>query len=174
MPKGKPKVEQNQYEAMFLLGPSFATEIENAQKLVRGMIEKHDGQIIVMKKWDERKLAYELEGQKRGLYIITFFKALSAAIGAIEREVNLSDQVLRVLITRADHLNADEMALVEPQPIQPREERPNTWDRPLYDERPERGDRADRGDRPERSDRPPMRGGRGDREQAAEAAAGKD
>ena len=141
MPKGKPKVELNQYEAMFLLGPSFATEIENAQKLVRGMIEKHDGQIIVMKKWDERKLAYELEGQKRGLYVITFFKALSAAIGAIEREVNLSDQVLRVLITRADHLNADEMAAVEPQPIQPREER-NPWDRPAcMMSVPERGER---------------------------------
>ena len=34
------------------------------------MIERHGGQIIVLKKWDERKLAYELGGQKRGLYMI--------------------------------------------------------------------------------------------------------
>ena len=36
---------------------------------------------------------------------------------AIERDVNLSDDVLRVLITEADHLNQQEMEAVEPQPI---------------------------------------------------------
>ena len=42
--------------------------------------------------------------------------------------MNLSEDVLRVLVTDAEHLNKDEMAAVEPQPIQPREER--SWDRP--------------------------------------------
>jgi small subunit ribosomal protein S6 len=151
--KEKPVVENHQYEAMFLLGSAFAPELDNALKIVRGMIEKHEGKVLVLKKWDERKLAYELGGQKRGLYIICYFTAPAAAAVAIERDVTLSDQVLRVLLTRADHLNADEMAAVEPQPIQPREER-NTWDRPMYDDRGgSRGDRGDRGDRPPRAAR---------------------
>jgi small subunit ribosomal protein S6 len=153
MAKAKPAVVQHQYEAMFLLGTAFASELDNALKIVRGMIEKHEGKILVLKKWDERKLAYELGGQKRGLYIICYFNAPTAAAVAIERDVSLSDQVLRVLLTRADHLNAQEMAAVEPQPIMPREER-NTWDRPMYDDRPSgRGDRGDRGDRPPRAAR---------------------
>jgi small subunit ribosomal protein S6 len=143
----------NTYEAMFLLGAAHATDLDNAIKLVRGMIERHEGKPIVVKKWDERKLAYEIRGEKRGLYVITFFTAPTPAIAAINRDVELSDQVLRVMVTKADHLNADEMAAVEPQPIIPREER-NTWDRPAWEDRPS----GPRRDRPEgRGDRPPGR-----------------
>ena len=62
--------------------------------------------------------------------------------------MKLSEEVLRVLVTSADHLNETEMAAVEPQPIQPREERA-PWDRPSfnYDEG-SRGPRR-RDDRPE-------------------------
>jgi small subunit ribosomal protein S6 len=147
----------NQYEGMFLLPGTAGADVEAATKLVRGIIEKHAGKVQVIKKWDERKLAYELERQKRGLYIIAFFKAPSSSISGIERDVSLSDVVVRVLITRAEHLNEEEMAAVEPQPILPREER-NPWDRPdtrSFD-RP-RDDRPPRDDRGPRDDRPPRR-----------------
>src|SRR5579862_2953693 len=110
------QITVNQYEAMFLLGAGFAAEVENAIKILRTMVEKHGGSILVIKKWDERKLAYEVKGQKRGLYIICYFTAPSTAVTPIERDVTLSEQVLRVMITRADHLNAEEMNAVEPQP----------------------------------------------------------
>ncbi len=154
------KVVLNRYEAMFLLATSFASDLENTLKIVRGIIERHEGKVLVLKKWDERKLAYELSGQKRGLYVIAYFEAPGTAVVGIERDVTLSDQVLRVLVTKADHLNEVEMAAVEPQPIQPREER-NTWDRPAFDDRPPRGDRPDR---------PP----RAPRHEDAEAAVGKE
>jgi small subunit ribosomal protein S6 len=88
---------------------------------------------------------YELKGQKRGTYILVYFTAPGAAVSAIERDVNLSEEVLRVLVTKADHLNKEEMEKVEPQPIQPREERSfdrNPWDAPS---RPRRDDRAPEG-----------------------------
>src|SRR5580704_3965991 len=149
----KAKVEAkptNTYEAMFLLGSGHASDLDAAQKLVRGMVERHEGKPIVLKKWDERKLAYEIRGEKRGLYIICFFTAPAEAVAPITRDVELSDDVLRVIITKADHLNAEEMAAVEPQPIIPREER-NPWDRPVWEDRPA-----------PRRDRPTGRPGRGD------------
>lgn len=149
----------NQYEGMFLFGSSAANDLEGAQNAVRSMVEKHGGQILVLKKWDERKLAYEIRGQKRGTYIVCFFTAPGTAVTAIERDVRLSDEVLRVLILRADDLNQEEMAAVEPQPIQPREER-NPWDRPSFNEggrRDDRGYRDDRGSRDDRGPRPPRR-----------------
>ena len=136
----KAKVQEkptNTYEAMFLLSAGHATDMDATLKLVRGIVEKHEGKVIVLKKWDERKLAYEIRGEKRGLYVIAFFTAPSASVAAITRDVELSDEVLRVMVTKADHLNAEEMAKVEPQPIIPREER-NPWDRPQWEERPER------------------------------------
>ncbi len=143
----------NQYEGMFLLGPAGA-EPENAIKIVRGMIEKHDGKIQVIKKWDERKLAYEIGKQKRGTYIIAFFRAEGAAVSAIERDVKLSEEVLRALVTRADHLSEKEMAAVEPQPIAPPVER-NSWDRP--DSGGRGGYREDRYQRDDRGPRGPRR-----------------
>src|SRR2546423_11438971 len=146
--------KQNQYEAMFLLPAGAAAEVDASIKTVQGIIERHGGKILVIKKWDERKLMYEIKKQKRGLYIIVYFTATGDAIVPIERDVSLSEDIIRVLVTDATHLNQDEMNAVEPQPIQPREER--SWDRPpmgmgMGDEGGRR--RFDRGDRPERSDR---------------------
>jgi small subunit ribosomal protein S6 len=130
------------YEAMFLLPPGAAAEQEKSQQLVRGIVERHGGKITVIKKWDERKLAYEMNGQKRGLYIIVYFTAPGAAVTAIERDVNLSEEVIRVLVTHADHLNESEMNSVEPQPIQPRVEAA-PWDRPYSDDGPRRSFRRE-------------------------------
>src|SRR3954471_12305787 len=132
MAKKKQKTEEtagSQYEAMFLLGTSASAEPEKGVETCRGIIERHGGQIMVIKKWDERKLAYEISGQKRGTYVIAFFTAPGPAVASIERDVKLSEEVLRVLVLKADHLSLDEMKAVEPQPIQVREERPS-WDRP--------------------------------------------
>ena len=151
----------NQYEAMFLLGPAATADNEGGINLCRSMIERHGGTIMVIKKWDERKLAYEVNGQKRGTYVIAYFTATGKAVGPIERDVKLNEQVLRVMITKADHLNQQEMEAVEPQRIEPREER-NPWDRPSWNDRGPRDDRGprrddDRGpreDRPREGDRP--------------------
>ena len=165
----KTEAVMNQYEAMFLFGAAAAAEVDKSIATARGIIERHGGQVLVAKKWDERKLLYEIKGNKRGLYIITYFNAPGNAVAGIERDVNLSEEVVRVLVTDAAHLNKDEMDKVEPQPII-REERPS-WDRNDrfdrgpggggggYDRRDDRGgDRGDRGDREPRGEgRPPRR-----------------
>jgi len=139
MAVAKAAKKNKQYEAMFLFPAGASAELEKSLAMVKGIIERHEGKILVIKKWDERKLAYELSGQKRGLYILTYFTAPGGAVGAIERDVNLSEDILRVLVSHADHLNATEMAAVEPKPIQPREEQ-QPWDRPMggYEDRPDR------------------------------------
>jgi small subunit ribosomal protein S6 len=158
----------NQYEAMFLLGPAATQENNGGIDLVRATIERHGGTILVVKKWDERKLAYEINKQKRGTYIIAYFTAPGSAITPLEREVKLSDDFLRVLVTKADHLNQQEMEAVEPQAIVRVEERPS------WDERPPRREYNDRGPREDRGgDRGP-RGPRRDEGAPAEAGAAKE
>jgi small subunit ribosomal protein S6 len=147
--------KMRQYEGMFLFGQATTQDLEGALTFVRTLVERHEGTVLVLKKWDERKLAYEIGKQKRGTYVLCYFSAPSSSVTPIERDVNLSDHVLRVLITTADHMNQKEMEAVEPQPII-REERPS-WDRPQGDDRGgfRGGDRGDRGDRPMRDDRGP-------------------
>src|SRR5688500_2618078 len=118
------KAKNAQYEAMFLFGAAAATANDESMATVRRFIEAHGGEVLVLKRWDERKLAYEIKGNKRGVYYLALFRAPGPAIGAIERDVKLSEDVLRVIILSADHLNADEVQAMEPQKPEPREERP--------------------------------------------------
>jgi len=169
MAKKKQKTEDKsatQYEAMFLLGAAATAEPEKGIETCRGIIERHGGQIMMIKKWDERKLAYEISGQKRGTYVISFFTAPGAAVAAIERDVKLSEEILRVLVLKADHLNIDEMKAVEPQPIQVREERPS-WDRPPPIGMEDRVPRPSNYERGADRNRPPRR-------DEAEMGAGKE
>jgi ribosomal protein S6 len=148
------KEKSKQYEAMFLFGQAAAQDLEGALNQVRQIVERHGGQVLVLKRWDERKLAYEIKKQKRGTYVICYFSGLGESVAAIERDVNLSDNILRVMVTKADHLNKQEMEAVEPQPIV-REERPS-WDRPFGEDRGFRGGpREDRGPRPPRREETP-------------------
>ncbi len=97
------------YEGMFLLSQAQAADFTAAVAHVRQLMEKHGATILALRKWDERRLAYEIKKQKRGVYLLAFFSAPAERMVEIERACNLSEGILRVLITRADHLTVDEM-----------------------------------------------------------------
>lgn len=156
--------KQNTYEAMFLFPAGASVDSEGAITMARGIVERHGGEVIMIKKWDERRLAYEIAKQKRGLYVIAYFRGPGAAVGAIDRDVNLSEDVLRVMITDASHLNEEEMAAVEPQPIEKERVRDDRFGFG------DRGSRDDRGPREDRGDRAP----RGRRDENVPAEAGAD
>ncbi len=97
------------YEGMFLLSQAVAANLGEAVAHLRQIIEKAGGNIIAMRKWDERRLAYEINKQKRAIYILVYFSAPAPRMHEIERSCNLSEQIMRNLIIRADHLTEDEM-----------------------------------------------------------------
>jgi len=104
------------YEAMFLIGQGAGSQLTEVIASIRQMIERAGGRLISMKKWDERRLAFEIDKQKRALYILAYFSAPTVNIVQIERGTNLSEQIMRVLITKADHLSEDEMRCALPTP----------------------------------------------------------
>lgn len=117
-----PKSITRHYEGLFLFGTASTSNVESATTLIRSFIEKHGGTVHVLKKWDDRKLAYEVKKQTRGLYLLSFFEAPTASVEAINREVNLNDEVLRCLITDAEHLSTAEVDKMEPQKPEPKPE----------------------------------------------------
>lgn len=97
------------YEAMFLVGQGAAAQLPEIITFITQTIEKAGGKIIAMKKWDERRLAYEIDKQKRALYILAYFNIPTVNLGQVERTCNLSEQIMRFMFTKADHLSVDEM-----------------------------------------------------------------
>lgn len=99
----------NQYEAMFLFDPTFGSSMEDCEAEIRRLMERAEGEIIVSGKWDERRLAYKVKGRKRGVYILVYFKAPTTKIPQLERDVQLSENILRVLIVRAEGIGRETM-----------------------------------------------------------------
>jgi ribosomal protein S6 len=93
----------NIYEGMFVLEDKRANESWDAvTKEIHGLLEKHGARVVRYERWDERRLAYRIKGRNRGVYVLTSFLAPGDAIAPIERDCQLNDTILRVLILR-DH-----------------------------------------------------------------------
>jgi small subunit ribosomal protein S6 len=100
----------NTYEGMFLLDSTkVALNWDDSVQHVHDILAKHASEIIASRQWDERRLAYAVEGHKKGTYLLTYFKTEGGNIKEIEADCRLSDLVLRDLILKvhpklADHL----------------------------------------------------------------------
>ena len=93
------------YEAMFLLEPGSDFEVTSAP--VREVLARTGAEVLSLKPWDERRLAYEIKGQRRGLYVLVYFKVEPTRIAELEHELQLNEKILRAMMLSADHLKAE-------------------------------------------------------------------
>lgn len=101
------------YEAMFLIGQATAADLGSVITHIDELLARAGAKLIAMAKWDERRLAFEIDKQKRGLYLIAYFEAPAAKMAQFDRDCQLSETIMRVLTTRADHLTLEEMQAVD-------------------------------------------------------------
>ena len=103
----------NAYEGMFLFPQTVAADLQSAADHVLEVLSKGGAEIVSLCKWDERRLAYDIKGNKRGVYVLAFFRVLSTKLAGIERDCNLSEKLLRSMVTRADHLTEEQLRNAE-------------------------------------------------------------
>jgi small subunit ribosomal protein S6 len=103
-------VTKRLYEAMFLVDSAeAAADWQGINEHIRKVFERNDAKVVNIHKWDERPLAYEIMGRNRGTYILVYFNSPSDRIASIERDSQLSERIMRVLILRADHVTKEDM-----------------------------------------------------------------
>lgn len=108
------EISVNLYEGMFLLHQeAVSSDFAGCVDFLKQVFERAEAELIVLRRWDERRLAYAIKGQRRGTYMLTYFRARGTQIANIERDCNLSEQVLRNMILRADHLGDTELELAK-------------------------------------------------------------
>ena len=92
-------VAKRLYEGMFLMDSALAAaDWDGTLSVINTILERADAEVVSMQKWQERKLAYDIDHKTRGTYILCYFKADGARIAGIEKDVLLSEKVMRVLI----------------------------------------------------------------------------
>jgi len=97
-------VEQavRRYELMLVLRPDAPDERAAAviDRTTRHVVAS-GGQIVKVAPWGRRRLAYPIDRYRDGSYHIVVFEAPAEAIAELERSLQITEDVLRYLVTRA-------------------------------------------------------------------------
>ena len=100
----------NFYEGMFILDTAlYARDPEAAPKKIEAAITENGGEIAVSRIFDERKLAYPIKGQRKGVYWLVYFRLEGVKLIEVERLFKLIEGNLRHMVVKHDNRMADAM-----------------------------------------------------------------
>ncbi len=141
------------YESVFIARQDIsAAQAEGLTETFSKIIADNGGNVASTESWGLRTLAFKMNKNRKGHYVLMNIDAPAPALHEMERQMRINEDVLRYMTIRIDAIEEGPSAMVRNK------------DR---DDRPRRGgDRNDRGDRGDRPDRP-----RRDHDDAPAAAA---
>lgn len=132
------------YESVFIARQDATPQqVEQLAEQFAGIIAAQGGKVTKTESWGIRNLTYKMNKNRKGHYVLFNIDAPAKAVIEMERNMRLSEDILRTLTVRVDALEEGPSAIL-------RKDRE-------YD-RPDRGfggagyDRPDRGYRPRRND----------------------
>ncbi len=123
------------YESVFIARQDIAAnQVEVLTATYADIIKANGGKVLKTEQWGLRNLAYRINKNKKGHYVLFNLDAPPAAVAEMERNMRISEDVLRFMTVSVDELEEGPSAMLRKE------------------ERTERGPMGDRG-----GDRPPRR-----------------
>lgn len=91
------------YEVMYIQRPELEEEKRKSNvERFNAIITDRGGEIVKLNEMGKRRLAYEIDKNRDGYYVLTNFQANPEAVNELERIMKISDDVIRYLIVRED------------------------------------------------------------------------
>lgn len=91
----------NVYEAMIIFDSNrYARERAGLPAEIEKMIQAGAGEVLVSRLWEERRLAYAINGQRKGTYWLIYFRGPSSMLTALNREWEIHEGILRHLVLK--------------------------------------------------------------------------
>ena len=88
----------SKYETTFILEPGLdETKVNEEVERVSQWIKDLGGQVHEVQRWGKRRLAYEIERRRDGIYTLIVHEGTSGLVREVERRLRLNEQVMRVL-----------------------------------------------------------------------------
>lgn len=86
------------YETLFILDSNrYARDPGAVSGTIPAMIEKLGGEVLANRLWIEQKLAYPIQGHRKGTYWLTYFRLDSNRLTEFNRQCQLNENILRNL-----------------------------------------------------------------------------
>ena len=98
-------MENTKYEIMYIIRPNIDEEAKTALIERFDTILKDNGaEVIESKDWEKRRLAYEMNGYREGIYHIVKVTSPSsaAAVNEVDRLAKINDDIIRNMIVKEE------------------------------------------------------------------------
>lgn len=93
--------ETHLYDLNLILDPGLnEAQLQTEKDAVAALIERHEGEIVELDEWGNKRLAYEIRKGREGYYLIYRVKLPKSAPKALEASLRLRDNVMRALVVR--------------------------------------------------------------------------
>jgi small subunit ribosomal protein S6 len=120
---------KNVYEGLFIFDPdAFNKAPDEVSNQITTIVEQVEGEVLLSRIWEERKLAYPISGHRRGTYWLVYFAADSLKLKELSRQFQLNNNILRFLLVKIDprlvdilveHARAGQFSSAEHIPAEP-------------------------------------------------------
>lgn len=93
------------YEIMYIIRPNIDEEAKNALVNRFDSILKDNGaEVLESKQWEKRRLAYEIQNFREGIYHIVKVSSTDvAAINEFDRLAKINDDILRHMVVKEEN-----------------------------------------------------------------------
>ena len=91
-----------EYESVIIVNPTLKeNKIKELENKYTSLI-KQNGKLTKIENLGIKKLAYEIKGNKEGLYIIFYFKSEFEFISELERQYRIDDDIMKFIIMKME------------------------------------------------------------------------
>ncbi len=98
------------YEVLFIVRPDYEEEqISSIIARYTDVITSQKAVVTTAEKWAKRRLAYELDDFREGIYIIITFEGPSDLAIELDRRMKLDQQILRHMVSRVSNVAKKEL-----------------------------------------------------------------
>jgi len=109
------------YEVTYILRPNLEeNEVGERTGAFAELLKSNGGELLNLETLGKKRLAYEINDVREGVYAVMRFRAEAAAAHELERQLGLNEDVMRALLIKLDkHALAAEKAAPAPAPAPP-------------------------------------------------------
>ena len=91
------------YESVIIINPSLDEQgIKDVITKFTDLINNNNGKVENVEEMGKRKLAYEINKQKEGFYLVFKFEAKPELIAELERNYRITDEVMKFMVVKEE------------------------------------------------------------------------
>ena len=92
------------YELTFIIQPNIDEEgVTGVVEKVSQFVQATDGSVTSVDVWGRKTLAYPINNQKEGIYVLLKANMPPASLGELERNLKLSEEIIRYLLVKDEN-----------------------------------------------------------------------